>query len=140
MLLLNSCTPYSAEVQFDEKYLCAGPDENGEPLDIDETFSGKDLKKIYFCGYVQTSEPILLSAYWIPRDETTAFVWNPGIEIEQSGYIYFSLIDAIQYTDKLPFGNYYKEYTDEGFIPLGEYQVVIEQARKTITTIEFTVE
>ncbi|MBN2502629.1 MAG: hypothetical protein JXB38_17750 [Anaerolineales bacterium] len=141
VIVVIGCTPYSAEVQFDEAYPCTGPDENGEPTGKETTFSGKNLAEIYVCGYVQTSEPIWLSAYWIPGDESRSFVFNREIEVEQSGYVYFSLVDAIQHTEQLPFGgNYYSHYTDEGVIPVGEYQVVIEQGRRTITTVTFTVE
>lgn len=131
----------SSDVQIQEIFLCEGLGENRYPINRLEKGDSEDWKKIHVCAYVTTTEPSTLIADWYFEERAEPFAWGDVSEnAYHDGYVVFSLEESVRLTKELPWQrNYLGDEISANYLPEGEYQVKIYQARKLIVNFSFAV-
>lgn len=95
---------------------CTGPDENGKPQGISQSFSGEE--NIFACGRFETNQPITLSVRWYHEEKSL----GRKILRLSTGYFYSPL----------------QEVTNQ--IEAGDYKINIVIGRDTVYSTHFRVE
>lgn len=131
---------YFAEYKVIDFYPCSGPDQDGLPLDKNPEISGEELEIIYICGYLESDRPVNIAATWKYEQEDTAFAENSSILVDHSGYVFFSLLEGVDHADKWLIGDVFRnKYIHNGYLPYGEYHVLISSGRNDLAMIDFIV-
>ena len=132
----------SADVQITEIFLCEGLDENGQPINRFSRGNSDAWVKIHVCAFVSTIEPATLNADWYFQEINAPFAWGDVKEtVFHDRYIAFSLEESVNTTKEVPWE---KKYLGEeilaGYLPEGEYQIKIYQARNELISFSFQVQ
>ncbi|TAK14425.1 MAG: hypothetical protein EPO32_01780 [Anaerolineae bacterium] len=117
--------------------MCSGRDpETGMPSPEKTRFDGNNLDSIFLCLEVEPIENASLHANWrlLPKD--TSFFLSESQKVSGERFLYFSLGEI---GTSGPFGFYYEEYLELGYLPPGEYAVEIRQGRESIVEVSFSI-
>jgi hypothetical protein len=100
----------------------------------------EDWREIHVCVYAQTSEPTALTAYWFYENSLVFAGLGISEPIDQSGYVAFSLEEAMMCSDEANFHNYLADDVETRDLPSGKYYVRIYQGEDWIDTFYFEIE
>ncbi len=109
---------------------------------VESIFTQDDWYQIGACLYVIPSGRSSLYATWVYEGESTIIFARSETEfVDSPGHIYFSLLEAIRYTEKLPYEkihNFHDETLPNYPFP-GKYKIVIWQLRDKLTELDFEI-
>ena len=118
---------FEEDAEISEVFICKGPDENGQPTEVQDEFTPQQWEEIYLCAFVIPKDQATITVYWIYNSDGRSFASNEMIRIYEPQYLYFSLKEAIE---NVEFPNYFEEEIQTKKFPTGTYYSLIEQNRR----------